>query len=137
MVTWDKKFISVEDECIKIEDYLYSSYNLVLSLFTFNLLESSFHYHNNLTLKDLFPDLSGKTMYQKYVAPGRVQEFLPSTLIGLYLLKNGHTALYQRPRASKVMRLSSKLFVVMLSSLFCEKKWLRVSAKNFHFLRKI
>ena len=48
-----------------------------------------------LTLKDLFLDLSGKTMYKKYPVPGLVQEFVPTTLNCLYLLKNGHTATYQ------------------------------------------
>ena len=73
-----------------------------------------------LTLKDLFQDLSQKSMYQKYPLPGLVQEFVPSLLIGLYLLKNGHTAPYQQPCASEMMQLPRKS-VALLSSLFCEK----------------
>ena len=73
-----------------------------------------------LTLTDLFQDLSQKTMYQKYPAPGLVQECVPSLLIGMSLLKNGHTAPYQQPCASEMMQLPRKS-VAMLSSLFFEK----------------
>ena len=86
-----------------------------------------------LTLKHLFPDLSWKMMYKKYPVPGLVREFVPSTLMGLHLLKNGHTATYQGPHASEMIWLSHKSVAVMLSSHFCEKNGFKWMGKTYAF----
>ena len=56
--------------------------------------------------------------------PGLVQEFVPSTLIGLYLFKSGQKAPYQQPHASEMMQLSHKSVAVMLS-----RKWRKLRRK--------
>ena len=41
----------------------------------------------NLTLNDLFPSLSGRTIYEKYPASGLVHGFALTTFNNMYWLK--------------------------------------------------